>query len=292
MAKKNRQFWETCKDNNLTYQQYYNRLTEMALAMFEWVNLPPSVDPRFLELALLTDGMALFFKDENMEDNKQYLCLRTMIGGNLNVYDIPTRRTAYASNGYNAVRDETNSVLIFNNYLHTNSLLDIDMYAKRLAEIDRTIDINVKAQKTPIIIQCAENQRLTMKNLYMKYEGNEPYIFADKSLNSEPLRVLNTGAPLVATPLYDLRQKIWNDGLTSLGIENVNVEKKERLLTNEIIKGQGGTMATRQSKLEARREGCRQINKMYGLDTWCNFRKGFIENAESIENAEVGEYDE
>ena len=94
---KNRQFWESATMNNYTFMQYYNRLTELSISMFEWVNLPDSIAPRFLELVLFSDGMSVFFYDEDLG----YLALRTMIGGRLNVYQIPLMRTAYASNGFN-----------------------------------------------------------------------------------------------------------------------------------------------------------------------------------------------
>lgn len=166
--------------------QYYNRLTELAISMFEWKNLPSTIDKRFLELTLFSDGMAVFFKDEVLD----YLCLQCMIGGNLDVYRVPKYRRAYATNGYNNALNETNSVIIFNNMLRTNSMLDIQMFSRRLANLDRAIDVNANAQKTPVLILCDEAQRLTMKNLYMQYDGNEPFIFGDKSLNTNGLKVL------------------------------------------------------------------------------------------------------
>ena len=115
--KKNREFWQSARKNNNTFNQYYNRLTELAISMFEWKNLPDTIDERFLELALFSEGMAVFFEDEAIG----YLALRTMIGGHLDVYQIPTIRTAFASNGYNKMLNNENSVIIFNNLLHTNS---------------------------------------------------------------------------------------------------------------------------------------------------------------------------
>ena len=273
---KNRQFWESASMNNSTFIQYYNRLLELSVSMFEWKNLPPTIDVRFLELALFSDGMAVFFKDDVLG----CLALRTMIGGTLNVYQIPNIRTAYASNGYNKILNEENSVIIFNNLIHTNSMLDVEMFARRLYNIDRIIDVNVNAQKTPILITCDENQRLTMKNLYMKYDGNEPIIFGDKNLSANSLKVLKTDAPYMADKLSDLKARIWNEALTYLGISNINTVKKERMITDEVIRNQGGTIASRYSRLEARRQACKQINKMFGLNIWCDYREDY----QSIDN--------
>jgi len=264
-------FCESALMNNRTYIQYYNRLTELALSMFEWKNLPDTVDPRFLEMCLFGEGMAVFFQDDVLG----FLCLQCTITGKLNVYRIPINRRAYAVNGYQRELDDTNSVIIFNNYLHTNSLLDVEMFSKRLYNLDRAIDVNANAQKTPIIIQCDESQRLTMKNLYKEYEGNAPFIFGTKALDTTGLKVLQTGAPYVADRLYQLKTQIWNEALTYLGISNINTQKKERMITDEVTRNQGGVVASRYSRLESRRQACNQINKMFGLDIWCDYREDY-----------------
>ena len=255
--------------NTGTFDQYYMRLVELSVSMFEWRNIPETVDPRYLELALLTYGRAVFFKDEVLG----YLALNCTIGGQFDVYRIPIKRRAYAANGYNRELDNKNSVIIFNNYLHTGSRLDIEMFARRLYNLDRTIDVNVNGQKTPLLIQCEQNQVLTMKNLYMKYEGNIPVIIADKNLNPNSIKVLQTGAPYVADRLYDLKTKIWNEALTYLGISNLTVNKKERLITDEVEKNNGGTIASRFSRLETRRQAAKQINEMFGLNIEVNYRE-------------------
>lgn len=284
--KRETQFWESAYTNNQTYLQYYNRLTELAISMFEWQNLPETVDQRFLELCLFGDGMCVFFQDEVLG----YLSLQCMIGGKLNVYRIPMERKAYATNGYQRQLDETNSVIIFNNYLHTNSTLDVEMFSKRLYNLDRAIDVNANAQKTPVLIQCDESQRLTMKNLYKQYEGNEPFIFGSKGIDAGGLKVLQTGAPYVADKLYELKTQIWNEALTYLGISNINVVKKERMITDEVTRNQGGTVASRYSRLESRREACKKINEMFGLNIWVDYREDFQdikEQENENENEEV-----
>ena len=286
--KRDTQFIESAYMNNRTYIQYYNRLTELALSMFEWKNLPKTVDQRFLEMCLYSDGMCVFFEDEVLG----YLGLRCMIGGRLNVYQIPTDRKAYATNGYQKNLDGTNSVIIFNNYLHTNSMLDVEIFSKRLYNLDRAIDVNANAQKTPVLIQCDESQRLTMKNLYKQYEGNEPFIFGSKGLDANGLKVLQTGAPYVADKLYELKTQIWNEALTYLGISNINVVKKERMITDEVTRNQGGTVASRYSRLESRRQACKQINEMFGLDIWVDYREDFqdVEEQKNENEEEEKEY--
>lgn len=278
MAKKDRQFWESATLNNTNFKQYYNRLTELSISMFEWKNLPDTVDPRFLELTLFSDGQAVFFYDEEIG----YLALQNILGGKLNVYRVPVDRRAYAVNGYQKVLSDKDSVIIYNNYLHSNSRMDVEMFARRLYNLDRAIDVNANAQKTPVLIQCDETQRLTMVNLYKKFDGNEPVIYGDKNLNPNSVKVLKTDAPYVADKLYQLKTQIWNEALTYLGISNINITKKERLITDEVTRNQGGTIASRYSRLEARREACKAINNMFGLDIWCDYREDYQALSETV----------
>lgn len=258
--------------NNVTYMQYLNRLTELSVSMFEWKNLPPTVDPRYLELHLFETGCMVYFKDEVIGD----LCLDCIVNGKLDVYGNPVLRRAYSGyNNYQKMLKESNSVIIWNNYLHTNSVLDVKMFALRLYNIDRIIDVNANAQKTPVLVQGTEKQRLTLLNLYKEYNGNAPFIFGDKNLDLNALKVLQTGAPYICDKLYQLKTQIWNEALTYLGISNINIQKKERLITDEVTRNQGGTIASRYSRLESRREAVKKINTMFGTNIEVNYREDF-----------------
>lgn len=271
---KDTSFWESAVINNATYQQYYMRLMELSIAMFEWKNVPEEIDARFLELILFAEGKAIFFKDEEVD---KYLGLQFTVNGPLDIYHIPTKRRAFAINGYQRQLDNKDSVIIYNNMLHTSSKLDVEMFARRLYNLDRAIDVNANAQKTPVLIQCDDSQRLTMKNLYKQFEGNEPFIFGTKALDADGIKVLKTDAPYVADKLYQLKSQYWNEALTYLGISNTNITKKERLISDEVTRNMGGVIASRYSRLESRRTACDMINKMFGLDLWVDFREDFRE---------------
>lgn len=287
--KKDREFWESADLNVASYIQYYDRLTELSISMFEWRNLPDTVDPRFLELTLFANGMAVFFKN----DADEYLALQCAISGPLDVYRIPIKRRAYAVNGFNQELDNTDSVIIYNNMLHKNSMLDVRMFARELYNLDRAISVNANAQKTPILIRCTENERLSIENLYMDYDGNKPVIYGDKQLNPNALAVLKTDAPYVADKLYTLKTQKWNEALTYLGISNVNITKRERLITDEVTRNQGGTIASRYSRLESRRQACAKINKMFGLNIQCDYREDYQEivDAEKSDSINIKEED-
>lgn len=265
-------FDESMVLNNLTYRQYLNRLTELAISMFEWKNLPDTVDARYLELHLFETGCMVYFKDDVIGD----LCLDCIVQGRLDVYGNPLLRRAYSGyNNYQKLLKYDNSVIIWNNYLHSNSILDVEMFARRLYNIDRIIDVNANAQKTPVLLQGTEKQRLTLLNLYKEYDGNAPFIFGDKNLDINSLKAFSTNAPYVCDKLYQLKTQIWNEALTYLGISNINIQKKERLISDEVTRNQGGTIASRYSRLESRRQAVEKINEMFGANIEVNYREDF-----------------
>lgn len=280
MSKSKKQRWASAELNNKTYIDYYDRLMELALNVFEWENLPPTVDERFLELTLYEMGYCLYFDDPIIGN----LALTCTIGGKLDVYRIPILRRAYAVNGYNKMCSAKDSVLIFNNYLHTPTLLTIELFARRLYEIERAIDVNVKGQKTPKAILSSEQQRLTMKNLFMQYDGNEPFIFGDKNLDIDGIKSLDIGSPFVADKLQILKHQIWNEALTFCGIENSNQDKKERLVSDEVGSNYGNVEAQRNVMLNARRQAVKKINSMFGTDINVKFRSNLatMVNTENV----------
>lgn len=278
MSKRRNQTGDNIVDATTSFIRYYDDIVQLATSMFKWENLPDTVDERYLELGLFSRGQMLFFKDEGLSDkqgNGGYLALNCTLGGQIDIYNNPIQRRAFATNGYNAWRDKTNSVIIYNNYLRKPSIFTVRQYAQRLADIERAIDINCKAQKTPVMILCDENERLSMENLYMKYEGNYPFIFGEKGLNPNNVKALVTGAPFVADKLYSIKTQIWNEIMSELGISNVSYQKKERLLSAEISTSMGSVVAFRYSRLEMRRKAAKEINKMFGLNIEVNFRDDF-----------------
>lgn len=257
-----------------TFDQYLDLFTEIAISSFKWEGLPSTVDARFIEVGLYENRAMLYFDDEVMGN----LCLRAMLGGQLDVYNIPLDRRAYASNGYQRTCGRDDSVIIWDNMTHWCCRDKMEIYAKRLAELDASIDINCKAQRTPILIKGSEQQQLALENAYMKYDGNQPVIFASNDFmdsDGSSFGVFTTGAPYVADKLYELKVNLWNEALTYLGVTNISIQKKERMIKDEVQRLQGGVMANRYSREFARQQACEQINRMFGINISCHFRDVF-----------------
>ena len=279
-------FFRTLFSNRCSFDINYNKLKEITITLYKWLNMPPEIDERFLELQLFEKGHVLFFEDKELE---KFVVMASTISGRWDIYNNPLKRRAYATNGYKADRTIDDSVLIYNNVLRNSSERETLYFAEKLGFYDQVINVNVNAQKTPIIIKCDENQRLTLENLYQKYDGNQPIIFGDKNLSSQPLEVLKTDAPFTAPDIYDMKVKYWNEFLTYKGVSNVNINKKERLSVDEVNRQLGGSIAARGSGLLMRKKACEEINKMYGLNIDVAFNEDVIMRIQDDEDILINE---
>ena len=273
--------------NLYTYEQYADLFTEIAVSSFKWNNVPDTIDTRFIEIGLYENKSMIYFTDEVMGD----LCLKCILGGQLDVYNIPLDRRAYASNGYQKNLDRTNSVIIWDNMLHYGTSNKMEIYAKRLSNLDTIIDINCNAQKTPILLKGTQQQRLSLLNAYEKYDGNQPVMFGTENFlegNENAFTVFKTDCPYVADKLYELKVNLWNEALTYLGVASSVIQKKERMIKDEVNQLQGGVMANRYSRLNARQQACEEINRMFGTNMSVEFRDIFEQNKNSDTGSEGG----
>lgn len=256
--------------NNDTYIDYLNRMKKICLSIFEWENLPTSMDARFLELCLFYNGQAAMLYDED------YGYLNTMAadGGYINIYGLPTEIQCY-SYRFNQRRSlytvDTGEekgkecILVMNNYDRTPTSASISLFAYRLAEAQRTADINIKAQRTPVLITTDQKQYFTLKKMYEEFDGNTPALFADKNVISpDALKALKTDAPFIAQNIMDYKREIWNEFLTFMGISNLS-EKRERMISNEIDSNNELVNLNLQALLIPRKKACEQFNEKYGL---------------------------
>ena len=253
------QFDETAMLNEATYGDYYKRLRLLALSIFEWENLPDSMSARFLENCLYWYGKAAIVNDDTLG----IINLKCTPSEALNIYGDAIEYHCY-STGYDNTFPLDDMVYVRNNLEAAPTDATIQLFAQRLYEAERTIEVNIKAQKTPVIILCDEKQRLTMKNVYQKFDGNEPVIFGKKGLDLDDIKVLRTDAPFVADKLEEYKRNVWSEALSFLGINNIMTEKKERLVTGEVDANNELIDLSAQTMLLTRQLACEQYNKLWG----------------------------
>ena len=258
--------FETNNMTGLTYRHNYNNLSLLAKNMFKWINLPDEIDEEFLERMLYEVGFLIFFKDETFG----YMVTRATKSGLLNIYERPTYyHTVVTSSLFNNRNIRSKEcVVIRNNAIEEPTLPSVRLFASRITNTQMIIDVNITHQKTPLVILCDDKQRLTLQNLYNKYEGNEPAIFGDKSLRDtlDSIKTIDTKAPYVADKLLKYKHDITNEFYTFIGVNNVNADKKERLITNEADANNEQIEFNANTMLATRKTACKKINEMFGLN--------------------------
>lgn len=246
-----------------TYNYFIQRLKSIAVSCFDWDGLPETIRQQQLEISLMRKGRALFYFDEILE---KYLAMRCTCSGPFDIYDEPVNRRAYSNNNYQYATTNKDSILIWDNYLHEDIWPALMMFAKRLTNIELTKDINLRAQKTPIMILCDDRQRLTMENLFMKIDMGTPVIFGSKGLDLENVKVLNLEAPYLVDKLQEEKINVLHEAFSFLGVGSLEIVKHERYITQEMQTSQESNVAQRANRLKARVEAARLINDMFGLN--------------------------
>lgn len=274
------------KRNSEVFWYNFNRLKMKAISMFEWINLPEEIDERYIELMLCQNGYVCFFKDQLVPDVDTYFALQCTLGGRFNVYNIPTVYQIYTASGYNTRRTAEDSVIIYNNLLHSPTVPLLMYHAYNIANVERTIEINLNQLKRPYIFLVPENQRFTFIKLVNDIKNNQDVIIGNKDLNLDNLNPINTITPNNTLDLYTLKKRYYNEALTDMGINNLNVDKKERLVSDEVSSNDEDVLINRNSMLYARKIACKQINEMFGLNIDVKFRNDFMEEQQYIGEVE------
>ena len=243
------------------YADYFHRLKNLAVTMFKWENLPSSVNERYLEWALFIYGKAVFFE----HPTRGFMCLNGVLEG-LNFYNDPLRiRPISPVESFSSIpADEC--VLIRNTPDMYPTFLTTVRYAKSLYDIDASIDVNVAAQKPPILILTDVKQKMSAQAMYQKYTGNTPVIYGMKgTFDPNSFQVLRTDAPFVAGQLQDIKITKYNEYLSFLGI-GMSDEKRERRITGEIEPFRQQANALANIGLSQRKHACKLINDLWGLN--------------------------
>ena len=269
---KNNRFIDSAILNDETFQDYLNRFRKIALSMFEWVNLPKTMNENFIEKCLFYNGKCAFLKDEEMG----FINTKVCSNGYLNIYGLPTKLNCF-SYDYSKTRDLfttrendsqelTDCIYVMNNTEVIPTISTLELYAYRLYMCDRVCDVNLSGQRYPIMILGDEKSRMTLENLYSQYDGNKPFIFGKKELLDEnKMQVLRTDSPYIIDKVTDYKKEIWNEALTFLGINNMSIVKGERLTKNESQENNELVNLNLLSFLKTRQQACREFNELFGF---------------------------
>lgn len=283
------------KMNDRIFTDYYYRLMLIARSRFDWNGLPNNIDYAWIERYLYSEGACVFYKDPVLG----FMIAKMGTNGPLNAYNEPVNIQPIADNYYyegpQLVNGE-NCVIIKNNSEMIPTLPTIELYAYKLMNIDRTIDININQQKIPLIVQCSDKQRFSLKQVISQRNDNEFIIWGDKNLDLSGVHVLKTEAPIIFDQLEIQKHMIYNECMTFLGVNNANQDKRERLVSDEVSANDQQIQVNNDVSLEARIRACKMIKEVFGLDISVNRKKAQFDLLETenevFEEDEAGEEEE
>lgn len=249
--------------NHATFIDFYNRLRLIAKSRFEWTGFPEKVNTRYLEKMLYYYGSCVFYDD----DDFGLMVAKCNTCNIQNIYDEPVEVTTVSEDPKyiaKTLKVDKDCVLIRNNVEMIPTDYTIQLFASRLFHCQRSIDVNINQQKFPFVFLCDKNELMTFKKIFDDIDNNEIAIYAEKNLNIEGIKALETGVPFVADKLTMSKHEIWNECMTFLGLNNANTDKKERLITDEANSNNELIEMMLEVMLHQRKEACKQINEMYG----------------------------
>jgi len=276
-------------DQQFTEQMYLNTLTELCVNRFKWEGLPDTIDRRFIELTLHNQGLVIFFKET--EDYDRYFALKGMAHGQRNMYDNPTRFFAIGNQMIQRELNARECVPIWANSLRVPQKQAIWIYARKLAKIDRTIDITVDNLRYTRLVTGNANQRQSLVNIMRQVDEGKPLVYTTPNFDPASVQALDLAVhPDVLPKLMDARNSLWNQAMGFLGINNANQDKRERLVASEVSANDEQVLAMREAGLNARQYAAEQINKMFpDLDVSVSYDQT---EAQSAQPDGVGQYDD
>ena len=246
--------------NYKTSQMYIRQLLTLAENVFEFKNLPNYINKAYLNKTLVRNGSIAFFVDEVLG----LLALPySNVGVVLDVYDRPIKIKVYSSNGYRKTLNQNEFVIMYDNNGMYPLYLDIIQYAERLALATRTIDINIMQQRTPRFWKCKNENKKTIEDIINNVDSNVNTVLTYKNVDLDDIQLVLEPAPYIADKVELSKEKIWNEFLRLIGVANMNFQKKERNIKDEILASQGGTIASRFSRFDPRENAISLINKKF-----------------------------
>lgn len=268
--------------NVKTYLAYKDRMLMLAENVFTFKNMNPFIDLAYVNSELLRKGSIAFFYDEVMG----LIALPYMNIGVLDIYGRPTKIKPISRNGaYNRILNSDEFVIMYDNNSKIPIYPNIIQHAERISQLKRTLDINVSQMKTPRFWQTSEENKKTVQKIKDTVEAGQEVVFTYDNLDIDGITCNLNPAPDLMESLNQAKVNEWSEFLELIGISNVSVQKKERMIRDEIITSMGGTIASRFSRFESRKKAIEEINKKWNQDISVEFYDGLpttIQDPESF----------
>ena len=261
-------YWQSAGYNQRLFTMLQGQIIDMALTRFKWVNLPPTCDERFLEMTLLFQGIATIARPFSGSHAGEWLSLQVNgWGENPDLYGNPIKWTALGLNGYSFNVTKANGMVVWDNHLRAPMQDRIDLWARELVDVIRTMQVNRVHQKTPLIIYGPQEKKLDLTNYVKQLAGGEIAIIASDGIRDIQATTISpqTGTPYIGDALFSTYLNIWNQIYAGLGIGNLPF-KAERRIEDEVESQTDPTDLVALDGLTCRRQMCDYLNSHFPDD--------------------------
>ena len=250
--------------NLSTTRMYRREMLNLAQNVFEFENMPEYIDICYLNRTLLFNGSIAFFYDDVLNS---VIALPYDVLGNLDIYGRPLTIMARSANGRYYRRLERNEfVIMYDNNGRYPIYSDIIQMSERIAMCVRTQDVNLVQQRTPRIWKTNKDKEYTVKNMINEIDGMMENVVTYDSIDIDDIGAVLAPAPYVTDKIDLHLDKLWAEFYRLIGVANLQEQKRERVIVDEMTASQGGTIASRYSRFEPRAKAIKEINKKWGLD--------------------------
>ena len=271
--------------NFKTYDMYFRQMLTLAENVFEFENLPKYIDVAFLNKTLLRKGAIAFFEDEVLG----LIALPFNTIGTYDVYGRPNKIEVYGENGFHRQLDKDDYVIMYDNNGRYPLYVDICQIAERIALCVRTQDINMIHQRTPRVWKTSSDKELSIKAMINNIDSMQEDIAAYDSMDLDDISAVLAPAPYVTDKIDAHLDKLWSEFFRLIGVANIEEQKRERLIRDEMIASQGGTIASRYARFEPRENAIAKINEKFKTNISVHYYDGEPDSRKGEEDVSIND---
>ena len=270
-----------------TYDMYFRQMLTLAENVFKFSNLPENIDLAFLNRILVRNGAIAWFKDEDLG----VIALPYSSVMSKDVYGRPNSIMVEGENGYirnlKNTAKKTEFVIMYDNNSLYPIYLDICQIAERIALCVRTEDVNIKQQRTPRIWKTPQDKKLSIQRAVDNIDAFSDTVETYESTKLQDLSAILAPAPYVSDKIDQHLDKLWAEFFRLIGVANLQEQKKERLIRDEMVVSQGGTVASRFSRFNPRERAVEKINELFGTNIEVSYYDGEPSSEKGEENVSI-----
>ena len=267
---------------NMSSEYYRRWMLKKLFGIFEFGGVPDSWDMDYVFTNLFLDGKFCI-----TDTDLGVLPLQCGVTG-YNVFNHPSEvQIANPVLGTLRRTIDVDCALVKLQYTYDGVGYMLNRFATLLAMCDSAISVNLMNSKVAFIARAQSKQQAnTFKKMYDTISKGEPFVVVNADTVQEDMIFYNhVKQNFVADEIQIVKRKIINEFLTEIGINNANMDKRERLVADEVAANDDEVKTNVQHWIDNIREGLAAANRLYNMQLTVRLR-------EQLQNEEIQKGDD